>query len=96
MNPTTEEKEAKSITAKLVTKGWDEHHADQVEYWLLQYYFNNEEFYNQNSLRIARSWEPAEVKEYEQKQNRGSGGAIDIGLSTIEGRTIRVGFHSDD
>jgi len=93
MTITTEEKEAKSITAKLVTKGWDSHHADQVEYWLLQYYFNNNDFEYQDNLRIARSWNVAEVREYDKKQKNGSCGSLDDGLSTVEGGTIRVGFN---
>lgn len=96
MTITTEEKRAAEIKNELVEKkGWDEYHADQVEWWLLQYYLNDNEFRCQNNLRIARSWIPSEVREYDKKQKAGCCGFVDDGLSTVEGRTIRVGFNYD-
>jgi|18_taG_2_1085343.scaffolds.fasta_scaffold129286_1 hypothetical protein len=93
MTLTTEETQAKEVSISLVNKGWDEHHADQVEFWLLRYYLNDTEFKYQDNLRIARSWVPAEVREYDKKQKSGCCGSVDDGLSTVEGGTIRVGFN---
>jgi hypothetical protein len=93
MNDTLQENhKVKSIKETLINKGWDSHHIDQVEYWLYQYYLNDE-YDNANNLRFARSWVPTEVKEYDKKQKNGCCGSIDDGLSTMEGGTIRVGFN---
>ena len=85
---------ANSIKENLIDDGWEWHHADQVEYWLHQY-FLSAEYDNVNNLRIARSWVSTEVKEYDKKQKIGCCRSIDTGLSTVEGGTIRVGFNYD-
>jgi|TARA_R110000824_G_scaffold268517_2_gene457137 hypothetical protein len=96
METTEEEAIVKSMVGVLTDIGWDHHHAGQVEDWLLQYYCNKTEFEYINNIRIARGWITSEVKQYDKKQKAGSGGSIDMGLSTVEGKTIRIGFNHDN
>jgi len=84
--------EVKEIYKRLLEEGWDEHHADQVEYWLYRHYCSEEYEYVDN-FRFARGWVPSEVKQYDKKQKNGCCGFVDDGLSTVEGGTIRVGFN---
>tara|TARA_R110000744_G_scaffold18255_3_gene49143 strand:- start:506 stop:796 length:291 start_codon:yes stop_codon:yes gene_type:complete len=95
MTITYTEDRISSITKGLLKHKWETHHVDQVEFWLMQYYFNDEEYRSQDNLRIARGWIPSEVKEYDKKYKTGSRNSIDMGLSTMEGVTIRVGFNHD-
>ena len=92
MTTTYAEQCARACKNELTEKGWDEHHADQVEYWMLRYWYSDDFDYTDN-FRVARGWIPSEVREYDKKQKNGCCGSVDDGLSTVEGNTIRVGFN---
>ena len=73
-------------------QGWEYEHQDLMVDHIVKTYLSDDYEY-QDNLRVARAWVPEEVRAYDLAQSQGCCGSYDTGLTTKDGRTLRIGFN---